>query len=242
MKILLLFILLSSIPGMIIFNPKLKDEIVSRTSSYDMRLSNEFSVNGIDVSHHQGHIDWKKVKTQNIQFVIIKSTEGKNFVDKRFRYNLTHAKKNGFFVSAYHYYRVDFDPIKQFDNVRRNVPKNSLDLPFVIDLEIMNNESLRNPNTHDKFIKDLKIFEKKIHKHYGKKPIFYAGPGFYVKFLKSNFTNSLWVADYSSKKINYFKSSTWSMWQYSCTGKVKGINGNVDMNIFRGSYDDLKNL
>jgi len=240
-KVIVFSVIVSAIIA-IVFNSCYKDKLMNRIVNYDTREIKDFNIRGVDVSHHQGHINWASVKKDNIKFAIMKCTEGTGFVDKRFKYNLINAKKNGLLVGAYHYYRVDFDPIKQFNNVKRVVPKNSLDIPFVIDLEIMSNESLRDPKNHPKFIKNLKIFERKIHEYYGEKPIFYATPYFYIHRLQKDFDNKLWAADYKSTKLTYFSSSTWCMWQYSCTGNVKGINGGVDMNVFKGSYQELLNL
>ena len=66
--------------------------------------SYRFPVVGIDVSSHQGKINWKEVYSSKINFAFIKATEGETFVDKRFKYNFSNAKKNNIIVGAYHFF------------------------------------------------------------------------------------------------------------------------------------------
>ncbi|AQT43495.1 lysozyme [Bartonella apihabitans] len=68
------------------------------------RLSlDNYPVRGIDVSHHQGEIDWHKIKSQNISFAYIKATEGGDFKDPQFKKNWDHALEAGLRVGAYHF-------------------------------------------------------------------------------------------------------------------------------------------
>ena len=69
-----------------------------------------FSIHGIDISHHQGDIDWHKVKNatvngETISFIFIKATEGENHLDKNFNDNFYQARDNGFLSGAYHYFK-----------------------------------------------------------------------------------------------------------------------------------------
>src|SRR6185436_12304579 len=64
-----------------------------------------YPIKGLDVSSHQGKIDWKKVaETNHYKFVFIKATEGHDFIDDNFEYNWKNAKENGFLVGAYHFF------------------------------------------------------------------------------------------------------------------------------------------
>ena len=105
-------------------------QIVKKTSTEE--------VIGIDVSHYQGNIDWKKVKTWNdneIQFVYIKSTEGTTYQDKKYKENFTEAISNGFNVGSYHYFRTSSSIEGQFKNFTNNVDKDSQILVPMIDVE-----------------------------------------------------------------------------------------------------------
>ena len=66
----------------------------------------EFPIRGIDVSHHQGHIDWKKLAAQDVSFAYIKATEGEDFLDEDFKYNWSSAEDAGILPGAYHYFRT----------------------------------------------------------------------------------------------------------------------------------------
>lgn len=215
------------------------NEIVSRTPLYNENVESHY-IKGIDVSHHQGPIDWKKVKSDSIKFVFIKSTEGKSFVDKRYSFNSIEAKKVGLYVGAYHYFKAGVCPNKQFKNFKKNTPISSIDLPPVIDLEFLQNSALKDSKNKSKFINDLRILEKLINDHYGVKPIFYTTRSFYELLLKDNFDNEIWICHLDKNKIDFLYHSDWNIMQYSFKGKINGINGDVDLDFFKGSFSDFK--
>ena len=70
---------------------------------------------GIDISHHQGRIVWTEVAKENIDFVYIKATEGATYVDPCFHYNMKGATDAGFYVGAYHYFRMTSSAKEQFE-------------------------------------------------------------------------------------------------------------------------------
>ena len=82
----------------------------------------------------------------------------------------------------------------------------------------------------------------KVEKHYGVRPIIYTSKNYYATFLKSNFAKyPLWVANYNKVKKPISKYD-WMIWQYSKWGKIDGINGPVDLNMFNGNNDELKKV
>ena len=90
---------------------------------------------GIDVSHHQGTIDWNKVKAAGVQFVFLKATEGETFVDKRYAINRAGAKAVGIPCGAYHFFRPKASLTAQIDNFVKTVAKlQPGDLPPVLDI------------------------------------------------------------------------------------------------------------
>jgi lysozyme len=79
---------------------------------------------GIDVSHHQKQIDWKKVKSskkRKIEFVYVKATEGASYEDKNYKKYFYEAKENGFLVGSYHYFRTTSSVEEQFRNFSNTV-------------------------------------------------------------------------------------------------------------------------
>lgn len=212
-----------------------------RFSKKSMGLKN-YPVKGIDVSHHQNLINWNEVKKDNVHFCIIKATEGKGFVDHRFKYNSKQAKLNNISVGAYHYYRFKNDVKSQFLNYTAIVSKNSIDFPPVIDVEYCNNPELRDSRNKAKFINDLKELMSMLENHYGKKTILYTDVNFYNDLLKGEINSHLWMSDLRKINPGYLDSSQWVFWQYSMRGNKKGINGNVDLNVFNGDMKKLNEL
>ena len=93
---------------------------------------------GIDISHHQGKIDWQKVNNwqgHRISFVYIKATEGATFIDHMYETNVKGAQENGFLIGSYHYFRTTSSPQKQFNNFIKVVDKDLQDLIPLIDVE-----------------------------------------------------------------------------------------------------------
>lgn len=200
-------------------------------------------IRGIDVSHHQGEINWKKVSENNVDFCFIKATEGRTFVDKRLAQNLIGCEKNDLPRGAYHYYIFGADPGLQARNFISRVPAKAVDLPPVIDLEYDHrfNHALHYSHNKRRFIKEVKELERILRNHYGREPIFYTNTRFYHALIKGNFTNPLWICDLKSDGLHYIDSSKWYFWQYSHTSRIPGISVAVDMNLYNGTKQDFEN-
>lgn len=203
---------------------------------------NEYKIKGIDVSHHQGNINWEKINIDSVKFVFLKSTQGNSYVDSKFKINVKNIRKKNIPIGAYHYYIVKNNPVKQFENFTKHTPKNIINLPPIIDIEFGGNEELMNENNKESFIRDFTLFEKLISDFYGKKPIFYTSGKLYNLFLKNNFNNKIWICDFSSKRINYVSIEKIIFWQHSDKGKINGIPTNVDLNVFTGDEKEFQDL
>jgi lysozyme len=188
-----------------------------------------FPVQGIDVSHHQGDIDWSKIPKDKVKFAYIKSTEGGDFKDKKFQYNLEEALDNGFRAGAYHFFTLCRDGKTQARNFISSVPNNPKLMPPVIDLEFVGNCPVR--PTKEDMLKELENFTKLIENHYGKEPILYITYEFYGEYLKDSGFSSykFWVRDIF-KKPNLATFPEWYIWQYADNGTLPGIDGRVDLN------------
>ena len=193
-------------------------------------------IQGIDISHYQGNINWKKINTSKIKFIIIKSTEGKNVQDNKFKRNWSESRKRNFIVGAYHRFTLKSSGKSQSKNFISMVPKSNNSMPPLIDIENINISKVKDKTI---FIKELKILENELHKHYGKKPIIYLNEHNYYDYIINNFNNNLWIYDHSNTSpitFNYQKG----LWQYTTRGKCSGINGYVDMNYFNGDLSEFK--
>ena len=204
---------------------------------YDEFFS-QWQVYGIDVSEYQGRINWSKVShifgEHKIYFTFIRATAGKDKVDAQFSINWKSNKNKDILRGAYHYYRPNENSIAQANNFIKTVKLKKGDLPPVLDIErISNIQSLKSLK------KGLQKWLDKVEKHYGVKPIIYSGSSYFTSYLKKEFSDyNLWIANYNRTKIPI--NHDWKIWQYSDKGQVKGVKGKVDINVFDGSIDELK--
>lgn len=207
---------------------------------YEIVERHKDKVFGIDVSHYQAKIDWETLKNNNdefpLGFVFVRATAGKNGVDGEYKNNWKGVKASGYLRGAYHYYRPDENSAKQAENFIKNVRLTKGDLPPVLDIEkIPNGQSLDSLKT------GLKRWLTKVENHYGVKPIIYSGESFYTDFLKKEFEGyDLWIANYSFFEDKIRKE--WLIWQFTDKAELKGIKGNVDVDIFNGSFSELKEM
>lgn len=205
--------------------------------TYEIVARHKDKVFGIDVSHYQGKIEWETVADDNtdfpLGFVFVRATAGSKKLDTEFKNNWKGAKANGYLRGAYHYYRPDENSVKQADNFIKNVKLTEGDLPPVLDIE-----KIPNKQNLDSLKTGLKRWLAKVEDHYGMKPIIYSGESFYTDFLKKEFVGyDLWIANYSFFEDEIRKE--WLFWQFTDKASLKGIETNVDVNIYNGSYPDL---
>ena len=201
---------------------------------------------GIDVSHHQGAIDWAKVKAAGVNYCFMKATEGSTFKDKRFDFNWNQAKAHGIVRGAYHFFRPNAPVTRQVDNLVGKVGKLEVgDLPPVLDAEV--------PSSWTRFSlsKRLGMIEDwmtGVEEGLGIQPILYLSPSFANDILGNSSQLKkyiLWLAHYTSRSEPRVPApwDTWVFWQYSESGRLDGISTNtVDLNRFQGSLEDLKKL
>ena len=195
---------------------------------------------GIDISEYQGNINWQKVKMideiYEINFVLIRATAGKDRVDAQFATNWENVKAKKMIRGAYHYYRPNENSLEQANFFIKTVKLKKGDLPPVLDIEkLPENQSL------DSLKIGLKRWLLKVENFYGVKPIIYSGDKYFTDFLEKQFSGyTFWIANYSIFDENIDKS--WQFWQFTENANVDGIKGNVDLNIFNGTKNQLKYL
>jgi lysozyme len=206
---------------------------------------------GMDVSHFQGEINWDLVKQNEpeITFVFVKATEGINFVDAHFEKNWIGAKQAGILRGAFHFFETDKDAKAQADLFINTVKKlEENDLPPWLDLESGKFDEL-DEVAHDNYINNVFTWLEEVEKALGVKPIIYASPDFARDYLTDiKFSGyALVVAEYDTvsaapKMWGSWEGKTWTFWQYSLDGKVKGIPDKVDLDKFNGSARELVNF
>jgi len=195
-----------------------------------------YQVHGIDVSHHQNHINWEKVsKQKNIKFAFMKATEGISLLDRKFETNWKESKSNAIKRGAYHFFRPQFSGYEQAKFYLSVVDFESGDLYPVLDIEVEPNTSIA------LFYKEIDAWLNTVELATGKKPILYASRKFYTSYLEERYPkHHLWVANYKTLK-NPLKGK-WKFWQHTEEAKIFGISGRVDHNVFNGSENDLLDL
>lgn len=203
--------------------------------------NSKYPIRGIDVSHHQGEIDWKKIKQEGISFVFIKATEGWNYKDPDFNRNWKGASNAGLLKGAYHFFTFCKSGIEQSQNFINTVPVDYGSLPPVVDFEFVGN--CEKPTEKAIVVKELLVFIREVKEKYKKLPIMYVTYDSYNHFLKGEVLDCyIWIRDvFFTPGIP--EEKRWTFWQYSSHGRVKGINGSVDLDVFfENKMSDLKKL
>lgn len=201
-----------------------------------------FNIHGIDVSRYQGTINWNRLRNalvdgNPIRFVIIKSTEGDSHLDVKFKENFVKAKENGFIRGVYHFWSNVSSARRQAYYFLAMVKLQPGDLPPVLDVETKP-ANLSTEDFQQNILTWLHIVEDKYHV----KPIIYTYYKFKTQYLSDHRFDDYpyWIAHYYVPQMEY--KGRWKLWQHTDAGRLPGISGYVDLNIYNGSYYDLQRL
>lgn len=195
----------------------------------------DYEVQGIDISHHQSYLNWDTIKVQDIDFAFVKATEADDFVDSLFAYNWEEMSRVNIKKGAYHFFRPTVSVEDQINNFISNVCIDDGDLPPVLDIERLDGLSPALVATRaNEWLRAIGIY-------YNIKPIVYTNLTFYNEYLHGSFDEEvmLWIARYS-EQVPMLRSNEWSFWQYGNKGKLDGLDGFVDFNVFNGTAEELE--
>lgn len=190
-----------------------------------------YPVAGIDVSKHNGDIDFEQVSDDDYQFVFIKASEGKTYKDDAFERNYEQAREAGLKVGAYHFFRKNRTAREQADNLLAAIRGKHLDLPLVIDLEDDwgNGATVSRQTAIDRVMEMIDILAGK-----GYRVMIYTNLDGYEKYYKDLLgDHDLWLCSFTSPDL--LPHLPHVIQQFSHEGTVSGIDGNVDLNVWRGS-------
>lgn len=192
----------------------------------------QFPVKGIDVSHHNGVIDFRKVAADSVDFVIIKATEGVTFRDSCMRRNYEGATAAGLRVGFYHFFRFERGGVRQGRNFLGAVGDMPVQMPLVIDFESSNN-----PETdYYLVVGRLRDMADYLRRH-GRRVMVYCNHNDYERYIRGNFDDmDLWLASGRLPEGDDRRH----LWQHSHNGRVNGISRPVDINTFNGSRADFE--
>jgi len=206
---------------------------------------------GIDVSNHNGPVDFKAVKKDGRDFAFVLATDGSSFRSELFDRQYRGASKAGLFRSAYHFARPDSSASKQANHFLKtvNYRNDGKSLPPVLDMEA----NPANPNgstcyglNHKQMKAWIRDFLGKVKKTTKRDAIIYTSPVFWQECTgnsKAFKDNPLWIAQWGVGKPD--KIGGWpdyTFWQYSESGHVDGVKRKVDVNRFNGGVAKLGKL
>ncbi|MDE7184443.1 MAG: hypothetical protein K2O40_08215 [Lachnospiraceae bacterium] len=207
-------------------------------------LAQNYEVHGVDVSHYQGTIDWEILSQQNLDFAVIKATEGSTHIDDRFVENWQAAEQTHLYLGAYHFFSFDSDGDKQAASYIETVGNLDGKLAPVVDVEYYGNKK-SNPPARADVVQNLGAFLDTLEQHYQIKPIIYTTFTVYNEYIKGEFEDyPLWVRSIYCPPAVLF-GNRWSFWQYMDTAMLDGYAGDekyIDVNVFRGTMEELEEL
>lgn len=208
----------------------------------DSNYPQGYNIHGIDISHYQGEIDWNELQNATIEdsplrFVFIKSTEGSSRIDENFNENFTNAREYGLIRGAYHFWSNKSSARSQAYFFLKKVHLMPGDLPPVLDIEHKKKEQ-----SIEDFQQDVLTWLHIVEDKYHVKPIIYTYYKFKEQYLSAPVFDDYpyWIAHYYVDKVEY--NGAWKFWQHTDAGKLQGIKGYVDFNIYNGSFYDLRKL
>lgn len=202
-----------------------------------------YPVQGIDVSHYQGEIDWKQIEAQGIDFAWIKATEGSSYVDEYFQANWKAAEQTALYIGAYHFFSFDSDGGTQADLFIRTVGDLSGKLLPAVDVEYYGDKR-NSPPDKEAVIRELKEMLERLEAEYQVKPVIYTTYSIYKKYIRGNFSDyPLWIRNVYVPPGPSVRD--WTFWQYTDTAVLEGYEGSekyIDRNVFRGTKEELKEM
>jgi lysozyme len=185
---------------------------------------------GVDVSNHQGEIDWHRVARDDIEFAYIKATEGGDFVDESFDRNWAGAAAAGLDRGAYHFFTLCRPGDEQAANFLDVVPSDTDALPPAVDLELAGNCSKR-PD-RDRVERELGAFLDAVESQIGQTVVLYVGDDFEREYhVRNELDRPIW----HRRVLVRPGLDGWWIWQVQGDATVAGIEGGADLDVMRGA-------
>lgn len=184
---------------------------------------------GVDVSNHQGVIDWERVAGDDISFAYLKATEGGDHVDASFARNWDEASAAGLDRGAYHFFTFCRSGDEQAANFLAVVPRDPAALPAAVDLELAGNCSARPDRPTVR--RELLAFLTKVEAATGHPVVLYVGDDFEGRYhLRDGLDRPIW----HRRILRRPDVADWWIWQVQGHARVDGIEGGADLDVMRG--------
>ncbi len=201
----------------------------------------KYTVRGIDVSHHQGLIDWRRVAATHVRFAYLKASEGADWRDPSFAPNLAGARSNAIAAGAYHYFTFCAPGGAQATNFLDMAEPEATNLPPAVDLEYVGNCATR--PSREAFSRELRAFLHIVEARYRTLPVLYSTRTFYDSYLSAaEFARyPLWIRDFTNTDIGPARHTVLFR-QFADNGSIAGIRRPADEDLFMGSKEDFATL
>lgn len=183
---------------------------------------------GVDVSSHQGQIEWNRVAGDDIDFAYIKATEGGDFTDDRFVANWEGAGRAGVDRGAYHFFTLCTPGDVQAAHFLSVVPVDGHSLPPAVDLEIAGN--CRERPDGEELQRELDQFVRIVGAATVQRVILYVGDDFEARYpVRDRLDNPLWHPRFLRRP----NVERWILWQVMGFAHIEGIDGDVDLDVMQ---------
>ena len=196
-------------------------------------------IQGLDVARYQGSIDFSAARAGGTHFVFIKGTEGKDYIDPNFRQNWNRAREAGVARGVYHFMTwcsLAKDQAAWFVSM---MPNDRDALPPVLDIEWNNHSKCKNRHDRADILEKIRVMLAAMEAHTGKVPIIYTDINFHRDILAGeHFDNPFWLRSTAAEPHHKYRNRDFLFWQWTQTGTMRGISGEVDRNAFYGSADE----
>ena len=232
-------LLLIALIGVGIFLFLRKQPILFNSNTFD---STKYIVKGVDLSHHNPILNWNLMREENIYFAYMKATEGTSHLDRNYIYNYDLARNANIKVGTYHFYSFGISGKDQFTHFKNTAKVNKGDLLPAIDVEHSPTNLYSKDDKYMKLvISELKVLENEFLNYYGIHPVIYTNRDCYKLYIKNNFPdNIIWMCDLQAPPSD--KLENWRIWQFTHTGSLPGFDGDFDLNYYRYSFNEFKEL
>ena len=196
-------------------------------------------IQGIDVARYQENVDFRTAFASRIHFVFMKATEGKDYLDPNFRTNWVRARDAGMPRGAYHFMTWCSLASELAAWFISQVPNDPDALPPVLDLEWNNHSSCKTKPSRADALEKVRYMLDAMERHTGKLPIIYTDMNFHRDVLEGEyFPNAFWLRSTAAEPHERYGNRTWTFWQWTQTGVVRGVRGEVDRNAFYGGQNE----
>ena len=205
-----------------------KEKFIIERSDFLKSIPEGYQSVGLDISHHQGNIDFERLFVKEgydtlISWVYIKASEGQDFTDPKFNKNRKELNDLGIPNGAYHFFNPLKPPRPQAAHFMKVWKAREIDLPPVLDVET---QGFSDADLIDKMHIWLTVVESET----GLRPIIYTSLNFYETKFKGKFpSHQFWIAAYNREPKRTDPQIV--HWQYSESGRLPGIREKVDLNV-----------